>query len=81
MEDYIEILLNELEEQWSALLGEEYFLQKARENRAERALMDTLTEEQNELFLVCGEQRNIAAVFRESHMTRQAFLLAREIFR
>lgn len=81
MEDYIDILFRELEEQWSDLLGGEYFLQKAREDYAEQALLDTLTEEQQKLFLIYEEQRNAASVFRESGMTRQAFLLAREIFR
>ena len=81
MEDYIEILLNELEEQWAALLGEEYFLQKARENHVTKEFLDTLTAEQNELFLIYEEQRNTSTILWESHMTRQAFLLAREIFR
>ena len=81
MEDYIEILINELEEQWSGLLGREYFLQKARADRVAEVFLDTLTEKQHALFLVYEEQRNAAEAFRESCMTRQAFLLAREIFR
>lgn len=81
MEDYISILLRELEDQWLECLGREYFLQKAQKDRAAKALLDTLTEEQRALFLVYEEQRNTAEVLREEGINRQVFLLAREIFR
>lgn len=81
MEDYINILLRELEEQWCDLLGGKYYLQKARADRAAEAFLDTLTAGQHKLFLIYGEERNAAAAVRESCMTRQVFLLAREIFR
>ncbi len=81
MEDYIEILLNEMGERWSEYLSREYYFQKDQEDRAMEALLETLTEEQRTLFLRYEEHRNAAGVFYNSCMTRQAFLLAREIFR
>ena len=70
MDDYITVLLDEMEEHWSEFMNGPYFLEEARKKQAARALMDALTEAQTELFLAYEEV-----------MTRQAFLLAREMFR
>lgn len=80
MEDYIDILLNEMEEHWADFLDGTYFLQRNREIHAERALRETLSKAQSELFLSYEEQRNAAEVLRERAITRRAFLLAREIY-
>lgn len=80
MEDYIAVLLDEMEEHWVDFMGGEYFLQKAREKEAEEALMDALSESQRDLFLSYEERQNAAAALREDAMTRRAFLLAREIY-
>lgn len=81
MEDYIDILLNEMEEHWADFLGGAYFLQKARRDHAEQALLDSLSEAQTDLFLSYEEQQNAAVLLREEAMTRRAFLLAKEIYR
>lgn len=81
MENYIEILIGELGEHWTDILTGEYFLEKTREDHAEAALMKTLTKTQRDLFMIYEEHRNAAASLRESAMARQAFLMAREIFR
>ena len=81
MRDYIDVLLNELEEQWVTFLDGEYFLQKARSDHAEKALQETFSESQAELFIAYEEQHNAMAVIYEAAMARQAFLLAKEIYR
>ena len=81
MDDYIAVLLNEMEEHWSEFMNGSYFLEEARKKQAARALMDALTEAQTELFLAYEERQSALAVLREEVMTRQAFLLAREMFR
>lgn len=78
MEDYITVLLEELEEHWVDFVDGAYFLEKARK---ERALMESLTESQMDLFLSYEERQNAAATLWEEAMVRRAFLLAREIFR
>ena len=81
MEDYIQILLNAIDEHWVDFLGGEYFLQKARKEHAEQSLLETLSESQMDLFLAYEERQNATAVFREEALARQAFLLAKEIYR
>ncbi len=81
MEDYIDILLTSFGEQWTDFLSGDYFLAKARLDNAEEALQKTLSESQIKLFLSYEEHRNAVAVYREACMTRQAFLLAKEIYR
>ena len=81
MENYISILLTELKDHWVDFLGGEYFLQKARKNHAEERLRETLSESQTDLFLTYEEQQNAAAALREDAIARQAFLLAKEIYR
>lgn len=81
MRDYIDVLLDNMEEQWAAFLDGEYFLQKARTDHAERALQETLSESQTELFTTYEEQHTAATAIREAALARQAFLLAKEIYR
>ena len=69
--DYIKILLEALEEQISPSLGEPYY----------QALRETLSETQHKLFLAYEEHGNARSSIYQEILSRQAFLLAREIYR
>ncbi len=79
--DYIDILLSHLSEQRLSYANSEYFIHQKREQLAFKALADTLNDQQHELLLRYDEERNASASVSESLLARQAFLLAREIFR
>ena len=81
MQDYIDILLSHLSSARQNALPGEYFPLQAREQQALNALLDSLTAGQRKLFLAYEEARNAAASVSEDAFARQAFLLAREIFR
>ena len=81
MDDYIAVLLDEMEEHWSDFMDGAYFLEEQQRKQAAQALIDTLSESQMDLFLSYEERQNAVAVLREESMTRQAFLLAREMYR
>ncbi len=81
MEDYINILLESLGEHDREYLGWEYFTQTERAFEAMEALEKTLSDEQKRLFEDYDEKRTAAADTRETALIRQAFLLAKEIYR
>lgn len=84
MEDYITILLEALEECDREYLGGAYFAQSAQAMEAMEAmetLEKTFSHEQKALFQDYEEKQNAADDTRGRALTRQAFLLAREIYR
>ena len=81
MQDYIDALLVYLSEQRFSGTGSEYFTRLACEEAAGEALCRTLTPEQHKLFLAYEAARNATASAAEDAYARQAFLLAKEIFR
>ena len=80
-QDYISVLIDHLNEQRLSYATSEYFIHQKREQFAFKALADTLNDQQHKLLLRYDEERNAAASVSESLLARQAFLLAREIFR
>ena len=81
MQDYIDVLLCHLADaRQNALPGESFPLQ-VQEQQALNALLDSLTAGQRKLFLAYEEARNAAASVSEDAFARQAFLLAREVYR
>ena len=81
MQDYIDVLLCHLSSaRQSSLPGESFPLQ-VREQQALNALLDSLTACQRKLFLAYEEARNAAEGASEDAFARQAFLLAREVYR
>lgn len=78
MEDYIEILLEALEEHDREYPGGEYFAQSG---QAMETLDKTFSREQKKLFQDYEEKQNAADSTGRMALARQAFLLAREIFR
>ena len=80
-QDYIDILLEYLADHRLDAMGSEYFLQEKREDAAAKALEATLSKEQTDLFLVYEEARNASSGIAMDTAARQAFLLARKIFR
>ena len=81
MQDYIDVLLCHLADQRQSTLPGTYFPLQAREQQALNALLDSLTAGQRKLFLAYEEARNAAASVSEDAFARQAFLLAREVYR
>ena len=81
MQDYIDILLSHLSSTRQTALSGEYFSLQAREQQALNALLDSLTAGQRKLFLAYEEARNAAEGASEDAFARQAFLLAREVYR
>lgn len=81
MQDYIDILLSHLSSARQNTLPGESFPLQVREQQALNALLDSLTAGQRKLFLAYEEARNAAEGASEDAFARQAFLLAREIFR
>lgn len=81
MQDYIDVLLCHLSSaRQSSLPGESFPLQ-VQEQQALNALLDSLTAGQRKLFLAYEEARNAAEGASEDAFARQAFLLAREVYR
>ena len=81
MQDYIDVLLCHLADtRQNALPGEAFPLQ-VREQQTLNALLDSLTAGQRKLFLAYEEARNAAEGASEDAFARQAFLLAREVYR
>ena len=81
MQDYIDVLLCHLPDQRHSALPGTYFPLQAREQQALNALLDSLTAGQRKLFLAYEEARNAAEGASEDAFARQAFLLAREVYR
>lgn len=81
MQDYIDVLLCHLADQRQSTLPGTYFPLQAREQQALNALLDSLTAGQRKLFLAYEEARNAAEGASEDAFARQAFLLAREVYR
>ena len=81
MQDYINVLLCHLSSTRQNALSGEYFSLQAREQQALNALLDSLTAGQRKLFLTYEEARNAAEGASEDAFARQAFLLAREVYR
>ena len=81
MQDYIDVLLCHLADQRQSTLPGTYFPPQAREQQALNALLDSRTAGQRKLFLAYEEARNAAASVSEDAFARQAFLLAREVYR
>ena len=79
--DYIDVLLEHLNDRRLSCAGKEYFLAQQREHMALKALSATLSEQQTKLLLTYEAEKNAAASISEDIFARQAFLLAREIFR
>ena len=81
MEDYIQTLLDNLEENLPASLGGTYYTALNREISAAQALADTLSEEQQRLFSLYEDRWTTRSGIYQSAYARGAFLLAREIYR
>ena len=81
MQDYIDVLLCHLADARQNALPGEYFPLQAREQQTLNALLDSLTAGQRKLFLAYEEARNAAEGASEDAFARQAFLLAREVYR
>ena len=81
MDDYIDVLLESLADQRLSFLVHEYFTRLKQEAQTADALCDTLSPEQRKLFLAYEAARNACASASEDAYARQAFLLAREIYR
>lgn len=81
MDDYITILLNDLEDHAKDFLPGGYYAAMSREAAAAEALEATFTPEQQRLFDEFAERRNDSACRYQDALARQAFLLGREIFR
>ena len=81
MQDYIDVLLCHLADTRQNALPGEYFPLQAREYQTLDALTASFTADQRKLFLAYEEARNAAEGASEDAFARQAFLLAREVFR
>lgn len=81
MDDYITVLLNDLEDRAGQFLPGEYYQAANRESAALQALEATFTPEQQSLFLAYEDSRNDSAACYQDALARQAFLLGRAIFR
>ena len=81
MKDYINVLLDTLEEHDRDYLGWEYFIQSERAMEAMETLELTFSHEQKELFRDYEEKQTAANNTRGKALNRQIFLLAKEIYR
>ena len=81
MEDYIEILLEALEEHDREYLGWEYFVQSKRAMEAMETLSQTFSREQRKLFQDYEEEQTALDATGRMALARQTFLLAKEIYR
>ena len=73
MDDYITVLLNDLEDRAPSFLPGGYYAAMARESDALRALEATFTAEQRALFLTYEDCRNDSAAHYQDALARQAF--------
>ena len=81
MEDYIDVLLQYIGDERMNPVSSRYYACLIREEDACKALTQTLTESQRELFRTYEEARSATSSAFEDDYARAAFLLAREIFR
>lgn len=81
MEDYIDILLENLSEHLNEYLNASYFAQEKTAANALKSLMETCTDAQKKLLLAYEEALNTADSISELTLARQAFLLAKTIYR
>ena len=81
MDDYITVLLHDLEDRAQDFLPGDYHGAIRREAAAAEALAASLTKPQHVLFLAFEEARNASAAAYQEALARQAFLLAREMYR
>lgn len=81
MGDYIDVLLQYIGDERLSPASSRYYSCLIREEEACKALTQTLTESQRELFRTYEEARSATSSAFEDDYARAAFLLAREIFR
>ena len=81
MDDYITVLLEDLDGRASDFLSGGYYAAIARESAASEALTAALNDDQRDLLLAWEDARNAADDLYQSALLRQAFLLGREVFR
>ena len=81
MKDYINVLLETLEERDREYLGWEYFVQSERAMEAMETLEKTFSREQRELFRDYEDKQSTLDNTGRMALARQAFLLAKEIYR
>ena len=81
MRDYIDILLEALEERDREYLGWEYFIQSERAMEAMKALEKTFSHEQKELFQDYEDKHTALDDTARMTFARRAFLLAKELYR
>ena len=81
MDDYITVLLEILEEEMYTHLGDDYFLPLHSSGEALDALSATFTPRQQELFRAYEDAWSDLESAYQDALARQAFLLARAIFR
>ena len=81
MNDYISVLLEDLESRSADFLPGGYYAAIARETAASEALTAALNDHQRDLLLTWEDARNAADDLYQSALLRQAFLLGREVVR
>ncbi|MCX4372670.1 MAG: hypothetical protein OSJ58_12760 [Dysosmobacter sp.] len=81
MKDYINVLLETLEERDREYLGWEYFVQSERAMEAMETLEKTFSREQRELFRDYEDKQSTLDNTGRMALARRAFLLAKEIYR
>lgn len=81
MNDYITVLLEDLESRAADFLPGGYYAAIARETAASEALTAALNDDQRDLLLTWEDARNAADDLYQSALLRQAFLLGREVVR
>ena len=81
MKDYINVLLETLEERDREYLGWGYFVQSERAMEAMETLEKTFSREQRELFRDYEDKQSTLDNTGRMALARRAFLLAKEIYR
>ena len=81
MKDYINVLLETLEERDREYLGWEYFVQSERAMEAMETLEKTFSREQRERFRDYEDKQSTLDNTGRMALARRAFLLAKEIYR
>ena len=81
MRDYIDILLEALEERDREYLRWEYFMQSERAMKAMKTLEKTFSHEQRELFRDYEDKQTTLDGTGRMALARRAFLLAKEFYR
>ena len=81
MDDYITVLLEALEDEMYAHLGDDYFLPLRRSGEVLDELSASFTPRQRELFRAYEDAWSDLESAYQDALARQAFLLARAIFR